>query len=301
MQIKARSFFKDPSKDHGRYKSWVADLEKVNGVSYPSRMVRSSLGDTYVYEINPHQTTWPALVIFPGFRTSSLFWDFDNNLKELRKTHRIFLVEANGQPCLSEPKTPDIKTNDYGVWASEVIRGLGLTAVHVAGASFGGLVIMKLCIVDPELIQKVFLLNPGCLQAFSLTWKNLYYNMLPIFFPTRKNIATFLDNAVFYKPHHGLSEASEKLIIDYEHFALTRFVDKAQKPYQMSAGDLSMVKNEVYLIEGDKDLLFPYEQSIAYARKHIKGLKDVFVVKNTGHGIETSHEAMGLIKRMVSE
>ncbi len=300
MHIKARSFFKDPPRDHDWYQRWVTDLARLNALAYPSRKIQTSLGQTHVYEINAHQSSWPSLVIFPGFRTSSLFWDFDNNLRELRKSHRIFLVETNGQPCLSDPQTPDIHSNDYGIWAAEVIRGLGLTSASVAGASFGGLVIMKLAIVAPELVQKIILLNPGCLQPFSLTFRNLYYNMLPIFFPSRKNILKFLDTAVFCKPHHALSDAAEKLIVDYEHFALTRFVDKSQKPYQMSSSDLSKVNSEVYLIEGDKDLLFPFEKSIAYARKHIKNLKEVFVLKNTGHGIETSHEAMTLVKQILA-
>ena len=49
------------------------------------------------------------MVIFPGFRTSSLFWDMDNALAPLKKDYRIYLVETNGQPNLSDGNNPDIK------------------------------------------------------------------------------------------------------------------------------------------------------------------------------------------------
>ncbi|MEO6646653.1 MAG: alpha/beta fold hydrolase [Chitinophagaceae bacterium] len=297
--IKSKSTFKNPAEDHLFFKNWVSKLEKLNQTSYEQIDLNTSLGKTICWAINKSQPHLKTLVIFPGFRTCSLFWDFDNALENLKKMYRIFMIDTNGQPCLSEGNTPDIKSDGYGLWAAEVLEQLNIRKAVVAGASFGGLVCLKLAMIAPGLIEKVILLNPGCLRSFSLSFKNIYYNLLPLLAPSSKNVKKFLDNAVFCKPVHQLSTEAEKMLIDYEVFALTRFTDKAQKPYSMDEDELRKVKGAVYLLVGDHDILFPYKKSLDRARSFIYGLQETFVLKNTGHGIETSKEAMSIIKHIM--
>lgn len=204
------------------------------------------------------------------------------------------MVETNGLPNLSDGSTPDIKSLDYGIWAADVFNKLKIDKAFVAGASFGGLICMKLGIVNPEKIKAAFLLNPGCLQPFSLTLKNLYFNLLPIIKPTEKNVLKFLDKAIFSKPNHKLSDFSEKILVDYEVFAIGRYQDKAQKPYYMDS-QLKDVNVETFLLVGDKDLLFPFQKSIDNAKKHIKHLKEIKIYKNVAHGIETYNKALNYI------
>jgi pimeloyl-ACP methyl ester carboxylesterase len=298
MKIKRASSFRQPATDLAWFEQWVKSLERLNGHNYERMHIRTALGTTQVWGLNTSSADAETLVIFPGARTSVLFWDLGNGLKELAKYHRIFLVETNGLPNGSDGKTPDIRSAGYGEWASEVLEKLDIAAAHVAGASFGGLICMKLAIVAPEKVKKVFLLNPGCLQPFSLSVKNLWYNLLPILFPKRKNVVKFLDKAVFSKPDHQLPEAFENLLIDYELFALTRFRDKTQKPYYMNE-ELKNVSVPVYLLLGDRDLLFPVQRSIENARKHLPDLREVHVLKNIGHGIETHKAAMDYLLRTI--
>jgi len=294
MKLYNTSQFKDEKADQGYFENWVSQLEKNSGRKYERYEIQTSLGKTVVWG---HQTTEnhsDTLVIFPGARTTSLFWDFDKGLDNLGQGLRIFLVETNGLPNLSEGNTPDIKSLDYGYWATEVFDQLKIDKAYIAGASFGGLICMKFGIVSPDRIQAAFLLNPGCLQPFSLTLKNLYYNLLPILVTTEKNVSKFLDQAVFSKPNHRLSSISEKMIIDYEVFAIARYIDKTQKPYYMDK-ELEKVQVETYLLLGDKDLLFPFQKSVDHAKRLIKSLKEVKVYTNVGHGIETYDKAMNYI------
>lgn len=299
MKTYSTSYFKDPASDHRFIEQWVAKLEQLNKRQYERHNVQTSLGNTIVWGLNGARTSLPFLFIFPGFRTSSLFWDLDNGLQQIEDDYRILLVETNGQPTLSDGNTPDIKTLDYGYWAAEVIRYFTSGKVSVAGASFGGLVCLKLAIAAPEMIDQLFLLNPGCFQAFSLSLKNLYYNLLPILRPSVKNVKRFLDKAVFCPPVHYLSEERMQLIIDYEVFALTRYVDKAQKPYPMKEEELDKVEAAVHLIVGEKDLLFPYLQTVQTAERGLRNLKQVKVLPDTGHGIETMREATVLLSLKV--
>lgn len=293
------STFKNNETDKQWFENWVHRVEQHNQTTYERIELQTVLGKTHVWGVNTTLKEIPTLVIFPGARTTSLFWDLDNGLKKIATPLRIFLVETNGLPNLSDGFTPDIKSNGYGVWANEVLEKLHLQRAFIAGASFGGLVTMKLCITNPEKVIAAILLNPGCLQPFSLSLKNLYYNLLPIVSPKRENVIAFLNKAVFCKPTHALSETAEKLLVDYEVFALTRYTDNTQKPYYMN-NELKNISVDTYLLEGDKDLLFPYQKSIKNAREKVSSLKDVKVFENVGHGIETHGPALSYMGEIIS-
>jgi pimeloyl-ACP methyl ester carboxylesterase len=256
------------------------------------------LPDFHIWGLSISNESQEALVIFPGARTTSLFWDFDNGLTPLQQHLRIYLVETNGLPNLSDGNSPDIRSVGYGEWASEVLSKLNIKRAFIAGASFGGLIGLKLSIVAPTKVKAVFLLNPGCLQPFSLSLKNLYYNLLPILSPTKKNVSLFLDKAVFCKPNHRLSLKAEELIVDYEVFALTRYKDNTQKPYDMGE-ELKQVQVDTYLLEGDKDMLFHHQTSVANAKQKIQSLKEVIVFENVGHGIETYNKTIQFISQKI--
>lgn len=300
MKIKSKSYFKDKKKDLNYFENWVLQLEKNNGRQYGRYEIETSLGKTHVWGLYTKEEHLDTLVIFPGARTTALIWDFDKGLDNFNHKMRIFMVETNGLPNLSNGETPDIKSLDYGFWADEVLEKLKIEKAFIAGASFGGLICMKLGIVKPEKIKAAFLLNPGCLQSFSLTLKNLYFNLLPIIKPTEKNVLKFLNTAVFSKPNHKLSEFSEKMLVEYEIFAISRYKDNTQKPYYMDQ-QLENVQVDTFLLEGDKDLLFPFEKSIENAKRQIKKLKEAKVFNNVGHGIETHDTALNYIGEQIKK
>ncbi|MFN8409877.1 MAG: alpha/beta hydrolase, partial [Flavobacteriales bacterium] len=161
MKIKQRSFFKDEKQDLLFLDNWIKKLERLNGRAYERIEIDTALGKTQVWGINTKENS-ETLVIFPGARTTSLFWDFDKGLDNLGLKLRIFLVETNGLPNFSNGATPDIRTLDYGHWANEVLEKLKIERAFVAGASFGGLICMKLGITNPDKLKAAFLLNPGC-------------------------------------------------------------------------------------------------------------------------------------------
>jgi len=298
MKITHKSYFKDEDKDLQNFNNWVERLENQNQRKYERYELNTELGKTQVWGLNSKESNLDTLVIFPGARTTSLIWDLDKGLDNLDLRLRIFMVETNGLPNLSDGETPDIRSLDYGTWAVEVFDQLHIERAFVAGASFGGLICMKLALVKPEKIKAAFLLNAGCLQPFSLSLKNLFYNLLPILIPTRGNVLKFLDKVIFCKPNHQLSETAEDMLIEYELFAIKRDKDRTQKPYYMNK-ELDDVAVDTYLLEGDKDILFPYQKSIINARDHIRPIIELKVYSEVGHGIETYDKAMNYIGEVI--
>lgn len=298
IAIKARSGFRQPVDDVAQYDQWIKRVQAATGRLYERKEVTTSLGKTQVWCVNRHSTSAKTLVVFPGARTSALFWDVDGQL-DVFGDARIFLVETNGLPNASDGATPDIHGDGWGVWAAEVVSQLGLTQTDVAGASFGGLVAMKLALSAPATIKQCFLLNPGCVQRFSLSPRNLYLNLLPIVRPTAAHIRRFLDGAIFCKPHHACSVEGEQLIVDYELLALTRYLDQTQKPYDMGKA-LQGVRCAVHVLLGDHDSLFPSQRSARAAKRRFSNLASLEVFENVGHGIELYRPALAYVAARLS-
>lgn len=291
MKIRATSYYKNPAEDRIFMEEWNQKIQLANGIEYQPIELQTSLGKTVVWSYNAKQTELESLVVFPGFRTCGLFWELDGALEELREKYRIFLVDVNGQPGLSEGNVPHLKSDGFGQWAREVFEGLKLEKTHIAGASFGGYICLKACASVPEKINKVLLFNPAGIQSVSLAPRTLYYNLLPLISPTKKSIRKFLDNLVFYKDLHKLSEEFMQLTVDYQFHALTRHKNKTQPPIAIKKDELFELKSDIYLILGEQDILFPFLNTIALAENYIPSLKGYYTVPDTGHGIETSKVA----------
>lgn len=298
---KKHSYFKAAEKDKEALAKWVNKLEKANGYDYEKISIQTSLGTTQIYGLNINNPDLETLVIFPGFRTSALIWDLDKGLLSLSQNLRIFLVETNGQPNLSEGYSPDIKSFDYGKWGAEVFEQLNIESAYISGASFGGLVCMKTSLIIPDKIKCAFLLNPGCFRMISFGVKNLFYNLLPLVSTTKKNIQKFLDTIVFHKPEHKLSKAGEDMLLEYLQLVISNFKDNTEKPYYMGK-QLNNISVETHLLVGEKDILLPPKKSIANAKKHLKDhLKQVEVFKNVGHGIECYKPCLDYIEEAIKQ
>jgi len=102
MYIKVKSYLKNPNIDFQFFSNWVKKLEKQNRYEYDKISINTSLGKTQVYGLNTSNTELDTICILPGYRTTSLIWDLDCGLQNLAKSFRVFMIETNGQPNLSE-------------------------------------------------------------------------------------------------------------------------------------------------------------------------------------------------------
>jgi pimeloyl-ACP methyl ester carboxylesterase len=299
MKVHSCSQFTDANKGSDFLGLWNAKVIAKSQLKVRSLVVDSLLGKTQVWQVGTHSPT-PAtpIVVFPGFRTSALFWILEDMIEPLCGDRQVFLVETNGQPNLSEGNTPSIKGKGYGEWAVDLLRKLKLEKVIVMGASFGGLVCLKLGIESPGMVKAAFIMNPGCLAPFSLAPSNLYSNLLPIISPKAANVTKFLNRSVFHAPTHQLGKTAMDLLVEYEVFVLKNWKDKAQKPYPMKDDELKAVNTKVHLLLGDKDPLFPHEKSMVRA-KLLPKLDHVHVIPGVAHGIELSHAAMGIVAEVL--
>lgn len=166
MKVYKRSFFKNETQDLHYFEAWINKIENVNKRKYERILIETSLGKTHIWGINTNDTNLNTLVVFPGARTTALFWDLDKGLDNLNLNLRIFMVETNGLPNFSDGSTPNINTLEYGLWATEIFNELKIDKAFIAGASFGGLICMKMALVSANRIKTAFYLIQDVYNPF---------------------------------------------------------------------------------------------------------------------------------------
>lgn len=293
MKTKAVSSYKSAA-DKQFVGDWIKKVQTLNNSFYEKVSVHTSFGETIVHTFNRERGELEPLFILPGARTFGMYWDLNDNLKPLKRDFRLYLVDVIGQPGLSSGNSPDVKTDEFGRWICEVLDALSLDKTNVAGASFGGLLSMKLANVAPERILKMILMNPIGLSYISLAPSSLFNNLLPIISPSLKTVNRFLDKIILGGAEN-LTGPRREMLAEIILQTLQKFNFKADYPYKMGESELTGWSVPTYLIVGDRDGLIPYRKTVQLAEKHVKNLKEVHILKNIGHGIELAEEPMRIL------
>lgn len=271
-------------------RGWNQRVLSDNDLSYQAQIINTSFGETHVWTKNHQATEKPALLFLPGFRTCGLYWDLNQTLAKFYDDYRIYLVDVIGQPSLSAGETPAVKGDGYGLWLKEVLDGLNLDKVTVAGASFGGQLMIKLATVAPERVNCLIGFNPVGIQYISLGPRAMWYNALHMLFPSDKNIDLYLKKMVV-DPALNMHPSCEALLKEYQYYVIRNFKFGCDYPYKFSDQELQKIKAPVYLILCKDDRLIDQGKTAERAKKVFSNFQKTFFLSKVGHGIEIASEA----------
>lgn len=136
---------------------WFERFRAKLTVPTEGRTVTTRFGDTHVLVGGPHHA--PGLVVLHGALASSAHVLVE--LAPLLERFRVYAVDVIGQSVRSADTQISVANNDYGLWLTDVLDGLGLARAHVVGVSWGGFVAIRLAACAPERIDRLALLVPA--------------------------------------------------------------------------------------------------------------------------------------------
>lgn len=265
----------------------MQDVVRRVTLNYHELDVETTFGTTRLLAARHERKDLEPILFIPGARTCGIFWDLNDHLHGLADNYRIYLLDVVGQPSLSALSSPTLSSNEYGIWLDEVCEAIGFHRGIVVGASFGGLLIFKLAAVAPKRIARAVLCNPIGLSYISLNPVSLYYTLLPVYRPTRRNVETFLSKMVFAQNGRPNGKLWNQLV-DYVELSVRNFEFNGDYPTRLSNRDITALTAETHLIVGSDDALIPQKRTVRRARKLLSNLASVTVLPNVGHGIELS-------------
>jgi pimeloyl-ACP methyl ester carboxylesterase len=147
--------FKSPEAA-ARYRTIYQEAMSQTQVPDKQFDVETSYGSVRVYQFG--ERAGPPVVLVSGMAATSASWA--QVIPVLSQRYPVFALDTLGEPGLSVQKAPIRSREDQAAWLNEVLRELGLTGVHLVGASTGGFHAVNLVIHAPERIATLIVLDP---------------------------------------------------------------------------------------------------------------------------------------------
>ncbi len=126
------------------------------GLDYEDLFVDTHAGKTHIIKIGKDSN--PPIVLLHGINAGAPV--AVEPLKGLAENYLIYAIDTIGQTTKSAETRLDLSNDDYGKWLSETLDLLNLKKIPVIGASYGGFLLQKLIISDPEKVSKAIFLVP---------------------------------------------------------------------------------------------------------------------------------------------
>jgi pimeloyl-ACP methyl ester carboxylesterase len=121
-----------------------------------SREVDTRFGRTHV--LVSGAASAPPLVLVPGGGATALAWS--GAVRLLAAVRRVHVVDPVGDAGRSPATTPLAATDDVTEWLEQVLDGLDLRAVDLAGHSYGGWQALTFALDRPGRVRRLALLDP---------------------------------------------------------------------------------------------------------------------------------------------
>ncbi|GAB3045012.1 alpha/beta fold hydrolase [Spirosoma pulveris] len=293
------SRYRNPAEALRFNQHWADQLQALNGLPYQRLTLATDWGSTVVWVHTPKRRFAETLVFFSGFHSPALAWDINHNLAPLKKNYRLCLVEINGQPGLSAGHSPALETDAYGRWALEVLQQLSPGRVSLLGHGLGGFICLKTCRLAPDRIKQAILVNPAGLQALSPSFALLRYYWLALHRPGYEAVQTFLRQSILSGSAPGLPPAYEKLVVDYQVYALSEFTPASWWHPALPSDELSGLTTQLHLLVGAQDKLYPYGATLERASECLPSVASLILLPRMGHGIQGVGQAIPMIQSLL--
>lgn len=135
-------------------------------VPYHPIDVETHFGTTRVYRSGPNTgpdtDTGPPIVLLHGHGNNAATWY--PQIAALAARNPVYAIDNIDDPGRSVARRPLTGSADYARWLDEVLDGLGLTSVHLAGHSYGGWLSLNHAVYGPSRLASVTALDPAGLE-----------------------------------------------------------------------------------------------------------------------------------------
>lgn len=257
--------------------------------------INTKFGSTHV--IHCGDKTKPALVLFHGVGdNSALMWYY--NCRVLSEHFRIYAVDTLGGPGKSIPGSLYNKEFKTILWLEEVLKGLKLSKVYIAGVSNGSYLAQLFSIRHPEKVIKMISMS-GFL--FIQKHKSPVKKMLKVFlpealFPTDKNVIRLIqkltgDNSFMITDNPSILIHYKELLQGFQTMSMSY-----HKMEFFSEEDYYILRNKALFLCGEEDPLISKEET--EKEFHKLGLTYRFY-PGAGHGM--NHELPEVINKAILE
>jgi pimeloyl-ACP methyl ester carboxylesterase len=242
--------------------------------------VETRFGCTHVNAVG--SPTLPPLILLHGFGFSSTQWY--PQIPALAPHFRIYAPDVPDQFGLSTLTTPIQSPDNYALWMSEVMDGLGLTRSHLVAHSYGGWIATLFAVAHPERIDRLALIGPAgavLRQSVAFYVRGFGGAMLANLIKSDLPILSLMHWMTTLRPVQPLA-IYEQFRYGMRHMAPI----PSGLPTLIEGDIMKRLTMPTLLIVGDHEVILAKSAPhiIEAARERIPGIRCV-LVKNGGHAV----------------
>lgn len=238
----------------------------------------------------------PPILLFHGVGDdSALMWVY--NATALAPHFRLYAVDTLGGPGKSVPNKSYNKEFDDAVWIDEILDGLGVEHVNIAGVSHGGYLAQYYALVRPERVRKVVSMAASVpAGATGSPMKTMIQIFLPeALFPTKHNIKKLL---MKLSGKNSAAFIENSMILDHFTYLLRGYNNMAMgyhKVIGFTDEQIDNIRSKVLYLVGEADPFSIMGGKAALEKYHM----NVRFFADVGHGI--NHEIADEINAILIE
>lgn len=126
-------------------------------VPHKELTVSTSFGETRIIASGPENA--PPVVLLHALLASTMSWY--RNVEALSQAYRVYAVDVVGEGNRSLPIRPITSLDDFLYWFTELIDGLEIETLYLAGNSYGGFIAAYYAMKLPERVRRLVLIGPA--------------------------------------------------------------------------------------------------------------------------------------------
>lgn len=235
------------------------------------RHIPTREGDTFVMVSGPEDAS--PLVLLHGSGANATTWRGD--IASWAQHFRTYAIDMVGEPGLSAPSRPDLKSDAVALWLDDVLAGLGLTTTAMVGMSLGGWTALDYTIRRPDRITRLALLCPGGIGKQRYGW------MAKAILPRLIGRFDLRQNASLVT---GLDSPDLDPILDDIALTFTHFNPRTERLPRFTDAQLGTLSMPVLVIVGDRDVMLDSTETARRVRDRVPNAT-VRVLPGVGHAI----------------
>ncbi|MGG6311647.1 alpha/beta fold hydrolase [Paenibacillus macerans] len=194
----------------------------------------------------------PILLFHGVGDDSALMWIY--NAAALAPHFRLYAVDTLGGPGKSVPNHNYNKAFDDAIWIDEILDGLGLEQVNMAGVSHGGYLAQYYVLHRPQRVSKVLSMAASVPAVGGNPMKTMIKIFLPeALFPTKRNAVKLLNKLA---GRNSAAFTENPLVFEHFTLLLKGYNNMAMK-YHKVAGftdeQIGSIRDKVLYLSGEAD------------------------------------------------
>ncbi|MCB1518573.1 MAG: alpha/beta hydrolase [Hyphomicrobiaceae bacterium] len=213
--------------------------------------VPTSQGDTFVVVSGSEQA--PPLVLLHGSIGNAATWLGD--IATYAAHFRCYAVDIIGEPGLSAPSRPDLRSDAYAIWLDDVLSGLKLEKTSILALSLGGLFAFDFAARRPGRVTALAGISPAGICHS----RNFILKYLPFFFLGDWGKKKVTEAIMGPMPENLPAEVHEFLA--FQDLLRAEFNPRTEALPVLSDAQISKLDFPILVVTAGKDVLLKTEET----------------------------------------